>query len=312
MAPLVPFTAVARDFSELVLTLNPAQSDWSDLDARCHALLGRLADLKTHVRGRFDARVSAHLEGVIDASAEDLSALLADPAERPRLYARLAQSYERMVHAFDSVAGAQEVSPAKLSPKNYARNLFHVTGGVAAALIYHFLLTQAQAVMVMLAISVIFSGLELGRRVWPRLNDVLMRFFAPLARPHEYYRMNSSTVYAYGLLAASALCPQEAVELGCVVLALADPAASNIGRRFGKKKLHRDKSWAGTIAFFAAGMISAAIYLALVHPEIPLTTRALAAVIAGVSGAIAELLSHRLDDNLTVPITVALSVALLF
>ena len=90
--------------------------------------------------------------------------------------------------------------------------------------------------------------------------------------------------------------------LSAALLALADPAASFIGRRWGRTKLIHGRTLQGSMMFVVVGSIAAFAALAIFHGEFGLGTAALMAASAGVAGALAELGSGRLDDNLSIPV----------
>jgi len=88
------------------------------------------------------------------------------------------------------------------------------------------------------------------------------------------------------------------------VLTLGDPVAGWVGRRFGRVQLVRGRTLEGSLAFLAVGFGSALAVTGLAL-ERPWPELALVALGAAVSGSVAELLSVRLDDNLTVPLAAA-------
>lgn len=229
-----------------------------------------------------------------------------------RIYGRLAKDYEELVRAMRESRVFEGITFKRLAPANYVRNAFHVLSGIFAALTYHYLIDRTGALIIMTTLVVTFTTLEILRRYSTATNDLLMRFpfFKHVARAHEYYRVNSATYYAWGLLIATIFTPAQAVEAGCLVLAFGDPVASNLGRRYGKKKLFRDKSIVGTVSFFFAAFVVLAAYLVIFFPAQPMSLVLVLAGVGASSGALAEALTARLDDNLTVPLSVALSQAL--
>jgi dolichol kinase len=229
-----------------------------------------------------------------------------------QLYARLAKDYDELTRAIRESRLLRDFTFKRLSPANYARSAFHVIGGVTGALAYHYLLDRTGALIIMTVFVTVFSALELLRRRSAEMNDLLMRFpfFRRIARPHEYYRVNSSTYYAWGMLIAVLVAPRQAVEAACLVLAFGDPVASNLGRKFGRRKLFRDKSWVGTAAFFAAAFTVLLAYQLLLYSAQPLRLQVLVAFTGAMVGALIELFTVRLDDNFTVPLSVALGVGI--
>ena len=86
-------------------------------------------------------------------------------------------------------------------------------------------------------------------------------------------------------------------------LAVADPLAAIVGIRFGRRRIARDRTLEGSLAFSAATLVITAFVLGW-------GTDAPGLAIAGASGMIAlaaagcELLPLRIDDNLTIPLFV--------
>lgn len=191
---------------------------------------------------------------------------------------------------------------------NLTRSFFHLASGLSALALLHFVPGRGWVIAASAAIAVSGWTMEIARRTSPAVNDRLMRLFAPVAHPHERTRINSSTWYVTALLALALLAPLRAAELGVLVLAVADPAAGMIGRRFGRTRLRDDRSLEGSLGFLVTGFLAAAAWLTVVHSA-PLGSSALVAAVGAASGALAELFSTRLDDNFTVPVVVTAAAA---
>ena len=104
-------------------------------------------------------------------------------------------------------------------------------------------------------------GLDVARLAVPRLNLWFHRLLRSLLLPREARRVASSTWYMAGILAAVALFPLEAAVPAIWVLALADPAAGWVGRRWGRRRLGT-----GTLEGFAAFALVAGAVLSVVVP----------------------------------------------
>lgn len=65
------------------------------------------------------------------------------------------------------------------------------------------------------------------------------------------------------------------------------------------------RSLEGSLTFVAVGTLAGLAALAVWHPELALGTALLISVGAAVPAAVTELLSRRVDDNLTIPIAAA-------
>jgi dolichol kinase len=308
------FADVADRLFELVIHLDPARTTWERIQRsardKCRALEHAIESLREYLRHQSSAALEESVRRSVRDALESLASDLAELKEAlsqsagamkwRQLYASLARNYDGLTKTLASLDELRaDVRFRRLTPSNYVRNVFHVASGVAGALIYHYLLTQAQAAIIMAICVATFTFLEILRRQSATANDALMRlpFFKRIARAREYYQVNSSTYYAWGMLIAVLLFPRQAVEAACVVLAVGDPIASNLGRRFGRIKIHKDKS---LVAFQRA-----------VYPAQPIGWSIAVAAAGAVAGATAEALTTRFDDNLTVPLAVACALSFL-
>jgi dolichol kinase len=146
---------------------------------------------------------------------------------------------------------------------------------------------------VLLAVAVLMDAIRLFD---PRLNVLFFRAFASLASPREAQKIASSTWYILSALVVFLFFPVIPALAGILVLAWADPAASVVGQKWGKTRFLAG-SVRGTATFFGVAFLA----LILFTPWwVALTTAALAAVV--------EAAPLDLDDNLLVPLTVAISV----
>jgi dolichol kinase len=196
-------------------------------------------------------------------------------------------------------------APPATRPTNYARNVFHL-GAALVAFVTVALLPAHPGIVIVIAVTFATYcwAMEIGRRVHPPLNDRLMRFYGPIAHPHERLRVNSATWYATALVGLAVFAARPVTLASLAVLGIADPFAALVGRRWGKRVLRAGRSLEGSLAFLVSGAIAAAAGLA-VAGGMPVARIAILAVVAGGVGAAVELLSTKLDDNLTIPLSVA-------
>ena len=192
-------------------------------------------------------------------------------------------------------------------PANATRSLFHVASGAMSLALLRLMPGRSSLIAAATGFAILAWSLEGLRRVSPAINNLLMRILSPIAHPRERHHVNSSTWYGTALLILALFFPLRAAEVGVVVLALADPAAGLIGRRFGRIRIRAGRSLEGTLAFVVAGSIGALTSLAVFH-AMPWSSRIILAVAGAVAGAVAELVSTRLDDNFTIPLTTAIAV----
>ena len=197
-------------------------------------------------------------------------------------------------------------------PTNYVRNVFHIGWGlIGVALILG--LSTTPWVLVVIALGFAGAGwtMELSRRRSPALNARLMRVFGRVAHPHEAHEVNSSTWYATALALLTLTLEPTVMVIGVLVLAFGDPAAAVVGRRFGRVQLVNGRTVEGSLTFAVVGALVTFAALSLAGgnllPSFDLGIRVTMAVTAGLLGAVAELVSRRVDDNFSIPLTSALA-----
>ncbi len=279
-------------------------------------LSSRLADVSADVAQK-QAEVAARMQTLssrLHAYAEALS-------EHPNIQSlrerreSLTRSYEEFLFEMKRRRVSRAAALAQslqLKPKNYARNLFHVANATTAVVLYHFFLTKESALLILGTIFSVFAILEITRRFSDRWNDFLVdKVFGAISRPSERYRVNSATVYLLALILITYFFPKVAVESAILVLGFGDPVASLAGKRWGKKKLFRDKSYAGTLAFFIVSDLVVGGWLAAFGNMASTLVLVGTAAAVALVGAVTELLSSRVDDNFSIPIACAIAAAVL-
>lgn len=188
-------------------------------------------------------------------------------------------------------------STAGLQP---ARRVFHAgMGVVVAAALWWVQPPRTWLVPVLVAVLLLLAAIDLARLRFPALNLLFFRSVRLLASPREASGFASSTWYVVGILAAVVLFPLQWVVPAILVLALADPAANLLGRRWGRRPMGTG-SLEGVAVFT---VIAFAVLLWWASPAV--------ALMAALAGAIVEVLPWKLDDNLTIPLTVAAALWLL-
>jgi dolichol kinase len=193
-----------------------------------------------------------------------------------------------------------------LRPTNYVRSVFHVGSALVALLVIEASPWRSLVLGVALAFSAFAWTSELLRRRSPKVNALLMRLFGPVAHHHEHERINSATWFSTALVVLAATGSSIIPAVAVTVLGVGDPLAGLVGRRFGKHTLIHGRSLEGTLAFFFSATLASFAVLRVLHSS-GLSAGA-ALVVAGVAafaGAVAELVSLKLDDNLSVPLSAA-------
>lgn len=241
----------------------------------------------------------SELEGLLAAHAATLSARVAATREEWMGFrARLLQSYDQLARSLC----AEDVHVPALRPTNYRRNALHACSGLVTLAVIA-AVPSPSWLRAGAAIFFVYAWcMELLKRRSSSINDRLMAFYGPVAHPHEWYRVNSATWYCTALMALALIGSPVVGAVGVLVLAFGDPAAALVGRRWGRTKLAHGRSLEGSLTFVGVSWAVAFCGLAVVFPEIGAPAAALLAAAGAISGAVAELFSRRIDDNLSIPV----------
>lgn len=176
------------------------------------------------------------------------------------------------------------------------RRVFHALNGLSLALVPGALgITSSFTALVLGGVTAVLFALDLMRLRAPRLNEAFFRSFASLASPREATAVASSSWYALGATVVYALLPMPLAAASLLVLGLADPAASVVGRLWGRRPLGKgSRLGAATFAVVAWGCL-----VAVLPGGSPAALAAVAVAVAGV-----EVLPIGVDDNLSIPLAV--------
>lgn len=297
---------LALDLRALLDDLDPAR--WRPeragaLSERLDALTARLATLR-------DAYAADERLEALRAKFRELEDTLRDHAPSQDslqdawmgFRARVEPAYEALAVLLQQ----QDVRVPNLRPTNYTRNVFHVGAALGALLLVELAAPLLGSFYVITALATGFAllgwSMELGRRISPRVNDLLMIVFGPVAHPHEAHHINSSTWYTTALALLSLTGEPLVCAVALAILGVADPMAAVIGKRFGRVRFPNGRSLEGSLAFIVFGGGAALGAVALFHPEVSLGAALALTGGAAVAGALTEQLIERVDDNLSIPV----------
>jgi diacylglycerol kinase (CTP) len=107
------------------------------------------------------------------------------------------------------------------------------------------------------------------RHTFPSLNRVYVRVLGALMRETEYSGWNGVIWYLLGAWIVLSFFPKDVGVMGVLLLSWCDTAASTMGRAFGRytPRIRRGKSFAGSLAAFAVGVITAASFWGWLAPR---------------------------------------------
>ncbi|MCF6268711.1 MAG: SEC59/DGK1/VTE5 family protein [Melioribacteraceae bacterium] len=182
---------------------------------------------------------------------------------------------------------------------------------ISIAVIYYFV-TRELALTILIPLTVVSLILDLARYISPAYKKYLYSIVGFMMREHEINSnkiiLSGATYVLIGALVTVLFFPKAFVLLGIAVLIFGDIFAALIGRKFGRHKF-LFKSLEGTLSFFLFGslvmLITPKIDGSLTEYLIGFAAVAVAAIIENVSYGWA-------DDNLTVPIAVCGTMAILY
>jgi dolichol kinase len=225
-------------------------------------------------------------------------------ASRPCIQAAAATS-PQAVDTHDPPAAPTDGAPrATRRDLQLGRRLFHLVNGVTIATAYALLFTHEQVVQIFAVVACTVYIVDRVRIAYP---EAVARY-APwvnrsFVRAEEQVRESAMTPFAIAVLLTILAVPKLAALVAIYTLAVADPLAAVVGIRFGRRRIARNRSLEGSLAFFAATVAIAVLVLRWGTDASPLTIAETATTIA-VAAAACELLPLRIDDNLTIPIFV--------
>ena len=229
MPETLPSQELADRLEALIRVMDPVRSappasvhqSWDQLCAGLDTLLSEGASPGPY---REEAAALAELVQHGQPSRE-LSALRSRREEIQQLYFGLCQRIREET--------GEERRP--LRPSNLRRSLTHVLSGVGAVLLVQHLLTPTGCILTAGAFAVFGWGCEFFRRRSEAVNRALMAFFGPVAHAHESEQVNSATWYATALTILAIFGTKDVIILALITLAIGDPVAGWIGRRWGRK-----------------------------------------------------------------------------
>ena len=168
--------------------------------------------------------------------------------------------------------------------------------------VYYFI-SRDQALRILVPITVAFLVVDLLRYYHKPTAQIFYRIFGVLLRTHEHDGESKRLNGATHVLVSATICViifPKLIMLTCfAILIISDSAAALIGRRFGRHKF-LSKSAEGSAAFFISALIVVLFSPKLFHSPGEFGIAAIAAAV----GTIIEAASIRIDDNLSIPISI--------
>jgi phytol kinase len=177
--------------------------------------------------------------------------------------------------------------------KESLRKTFHLTAEISYILVYSFLRyfwNEQAAFLGLTFILLILLEIEYARL---EVKLQMPKFFFLFIRRKEYNNVASSLFIATATIIAFASFNYAIAMLALLFAVFGDITSAIVGIKFGKHKIFRSKTLEGFLAGFAINLLVGFLIL----PAYPIVFISMATV-----ASVVELLTNKLDDNLTVPI----------
>ena len=312
--------AQANEGGLLVIELHAALQDmdparWNE--AAVGALRLRIAAIRERLSGLTAAswprrEGAADLRGRLASVGEALSRVPAEDGSFATARVGWMAFRQELVPRYEAARSALhrfEIHVPSLRPTNYQRSFFHALMATTTLGILYALPDPIWGIAVTGAFLVWAWTMETLRRTHAGLNGLLMKAFSHVAHPHETRRVNSATWYVTALFVISLTRSPLACAIGIAVLGFGDPVAAMIGRKFGRVKLMHGRTLEGSLGFFVAGGLAAFGAAVVFAPAVSWPLLLVMSFSGALAGATAEVLSLRIDDNLSVAITATVTAA---
>ena len=150
------------------------------------------------------------------------------------------------------------------------RKVLHVSIGFVALALYYSGVQADQLHPTLLGMLIPVLLTDLIRFRWPAFNRFYIWCLGPFMRESEAHdKFNGVIGYLGGLWAALRFCRKDVAIVSVLLLSWCDTAASTFGRLWGKytPRIRRGKSLAGTLAAFAVGVMTAALFWGFIAPN---------------------------------------------
>jgi dolichol kinase len=190
------------------------------------------------------------------------------------------------------------------------RKLIHLCS-LSIPIIYYFI-PRLTGIIILSVFTFLAVLLDLARYLSPQIGKIFYKIFGFMLRKHELdtrkKNLNGATYVFISALLSIIIFPKVIFITAFTILIISDSLAALVGRKYGRNKF-LFKSLEGTLTFFIS-----AIIVVLFTPKIEgYLTEYIIGFIAAAVGAIVENVSFGLaDDNLSIPISIGLTMWLLY
>jgi diacylglycerol kinase (CTP) len=149
------------------------------------------------------------------------------------------------------------------------RKLLHVSIGFFAIWLYVSGVQTTSITPYLMTALIPIATVDYLRHTFAALNRVYVRVLGALMRETEYAGWNGVIWYLLGAWMVLSFFPKDVGVMGVLLLSWCDTAASTLGRAYGRytPRIRRGKSFAGSLAALAVGVITAAWFWGSLAPR---------------------------------------------
>ncbi len=212
-------------------------------------------------------------------------------------------------HASD---GSSRSAPSSIE-ENYRVELFRKAihlSSLSIPIIYFFV-SRSTALTILVPLTAAFFIVDIARYYHPGIARWFYSTFGWLLRPHEQdektKRLNGATYMLLSATICVLIFPKLITITAFAILLISDTTAALVGRKFGSHPFLR-KTREGSIAFFISSVAVVAV-----TPKFDYSFgEFLIGIVAGGVGTFIEALSIYVDDNLSIPIAISITMWVLY
>lgn len=206
------------------------------------------------------------------------------------------------------------IKKSSLSSRNdlhLARKAFHIVMGSTVLAAYIKTDVDLRWVFTYLAFAIALTSfvIDFVRIRNPKFNDFVLKRMKLIIRKNEFDNYTGVPFFALGCGGTLYFFPDKIAILSILFLVFADPIASLIGILFGKDELVKGKSVQGFSAAFLTCFFISNFYM--LSSGLDSIEVLIFSILAGVVGAVSELMSIWVDDNFSIPVFSAIGISFL-
>ncbi|MFW2331638.1 MAG: diacylglycerol/polyprenol kinase family protein [Nitrospinota bacterium] len=184
------------------------------------------------------------------------------------------------------------------------RKIFHLIFTTAIPLALYFDLFSLKIFTILLGfLTFFYVGLDLLRISNRSINYYYVTWFKFLLKTQEMERLTGASYYLIGALFLTIFFSKPVVIVSLLYISLGDPVAALIGKRYPLFKLLNNKSAGGSLSFFGVCLVISLVFGS--------NLGILPCLAGSFVATISELVSSKVDDNLSTPVAAAVVITLL-